>query len=89
MQDCLSAVRRNAQTRALSHPLPVMRAREIDQWSRSSQYMALLESSRPPVVKIGQQPASQRDSVRLTVRSSDIRAGSSQSMVSVNAFFSK
>ena len=23
---------RNAQTRALSHPLPVLRAREIDRW---------------------------------------------------------
>ncbi|KAK1306611.1 hypothetical protein QJS10_CPA10g01597 [Acorus calamus] len=26
---------RNAQTRQLSHPLPVLRAREIDEWSRS------------------------------------------------------
>ena len=33
---------RNAQTRQLSHPLPVMRAREIDLWSQSSQYKALL-----------------------------------------------
>ena len=33
---------RNAQTRALSHPLPVMRAREIDTWAASSQYRALL-----------------------------------------------
>lgn len=33
---------RNAQTRALSHPLPVMRAREIDAWSRSSEYRSLL-----------------------------------------------
>ncbi|KAG8079161.1 hypothetical protein GUJ93_ZPchr0007g3875 [Zizania palustris] len=29
---------RNAQTRELSHPLPVMRAREIDEWSRSPEY---------------------------------------------------
>ncbi|KAL5222459.1 hypothetical protein ABZP36_027172 [Zizania latifolia] len=29
---------RNAQTRELSHPLPVMRAREIDEWSRSREY---------------------------------------------------
>ncbi|KAG8079164.1 hypothetical protein GUJ93_ZPchr0007g3875 [Zizania palustris] len=28
----------NAQTRELSHPLPVMRAREIDEWSRSPEY---------------------------------------------------
>ena len=33
---------KNAQTRALSHPLPVMRAREIDNWADSSQYRALL-----------------------------------------------
>lgn len=33
---------KNAQTRALSHPLPVMRAREVDAWAASSQYRALL-----------------------------------------------
>lgn len=33
---------RNAQTRQLSHPLPVMRAREIDEWSRSREYRGLL-----------------------------------------------
>ena len=33
---------RNAQTRQLSHPLPVMRAREVDRWAQSSQYHALL-----------------------------------------------
>lgn len=33
---------RNAQTRQLSHPLPVMRAREIDQWARTPQYKGLL-----------------------------------------------
>lgn len=33
---------RNAQTRQLSHPLPVLRAREIDEWSRSQDYMRLL-----------------------------------------------
>jgi len=32
---------RNAQTRELSHPLPVMRAREVDEWSRSPEYRAL------------------------------------------------
>ena len=36
---------KNAQTRALSHPLPVMRAREIDQWARSSQYRALVNKN--------------------------------------------
>lgn len=33
---------RNAQTRQLSHPLPVLRAREIDEWSRSQDYRYLL-----------------------------------------------
>ncbi|KAA3475498.1 protease HtpX-like protein isoform X2 [Gossypium australe] len=34
---------RNAQTRQLSHPLPVLRAREIDEWSRSREYRSLLD----------------------------------------------
>ncbi|KAL9267632.1 Plastoglobule-localized metallopeptidase 48, chloroplastic-like protein [Drosera capensis] len=34
---------RNAQTRQLSHPLPVLRAREIDEWSRSEEYKSLLK----------------------------------------------
>lgn len=34
---------RNAQTRQLSHPLPVLRAREIDEWSRSNDYRGLLK----------------------------------------------
>ncbi|KAL3653831.1 Plastoglobule-localized metallopeptidase 48, chloroplastic [Castilleja foliolosa] len=34
---------RNAQTRQLSHPLPVLRAREIDEWSRSTEYRSLIE----------------------------------------------
>lgn len=34
---------RNAQTRQLSHPLPVLRAREIDEWSRSQDYKFLLQ----------------------------------------------
>ncbi|KAF2316421.1 hypothetical protein GH714_041762 [Hevea brasiliensis] len=34
---------RNAQTRQLSHPLPVLRAREIDEWSRSQEYRTLLK----------------------------------------------
>ncbi|GAV64275.1 Peptidase_M48 domain-containing protein [Cephalotus follicularis] len=33
---------RNAQTRQLSHPLPVLRAREIDEWSKSRDYTSLL-----------------------------------------------
>ncbi|XP_055826671.1 plastoglobule-localized metallopeptidase 48, chloroplastic [Solanum dulcamara] len=34
---------RKAQTRQLSHPLPVLRAREIDDWSRSKEYRSLLQ----------------------------------------------
>ncbi|KAE8689387.1 Detected protein of confused Function [Hibiscus syriacus] len=34
---------RNAQTRQLLHPLPVLRAREIDEWSRSIDYRSLLK----------------------------------------------
>ncbi|GJN37771.1 hypothetical protein PR202_gb26759 [Eleusine coracana subsp. coracana] len=34
---------RNAQTRELSHPLPVMRAREIDEWSRSQEYKTVTQ----------------------------------------------
>jgi hypothetical protein len=37
---------RNAQTRALSHPLPVMRAREVDRWAQGSQYKSLLARNR-------------------------------------------
>ncbi|KAF8369409.1 hypothetical protein HHK36_032579 [Tetracentron sinense] len=36
---------RNAQTRQLSHPLPVLRAREIDDWSRSQEYKSLMRSA--------------------------------------------
>ena len=32
---------RNAQTRQLTHPLPVARAREIDEWARSAEFKAL------------------------------------------------
>ncbi|KAI4350511.1 hypothetical protein L6164_004961 [Bauhinia variegata] len=34
---------RNAQTSQLSHPLPVLRAREIDEWSRSPAYRSILK----------------------------------------------
>ena len=51
---------RNAQTRALSHPLPVMRAREIDQWARSSQYTQLLERNRQPAQHSPRSPAPMR-----------------------------
>ncbi|XP_022935367.1 uncharacterized protein LOC111442272 isoform X2 [Cucurbita moschata] len=34
---------RNAQTRQLSHPLPVLRAREIDDWSKTQEYKNILK----------------------------------------------
>jgi len=37
---------RNAQVSQLTHPLPVMRAREIEQWSRSPEYKKLLKRGR-------------------------------------------
>lgn len=37
----------NAQTRALSHPLPVLRAREIDRWSQSQEYQSLVAANLP------------------------------------------
>ncbi|XP_022883922.1 uncharacterized protein LOC111400764 [Olea europaea var. sylvestris] len=40
---------RNAQTRQLSHPLPVLRAREIDEWSRSKEYQSLLNRVTPVI----------------------------------------
>ncbi|KAI3431473.1 hypothetical protein D9Q98_004525 [Chlorella vulgaris] len=44
---------RNAQTRALSHPLPVMRAREVDRWSQSEQFKLLVAANRPSSSKGG------------------------------------
>ena len=37
----LGSFLRNAQTRQLTHPLPVARAREIDEWSRSEEFLSL------------------------------------------------
>ncbi len=43
---------RNAQTRALSHPLPVMRAKEIDRWAASPEYKALLLKNSQNKIKV-------------------------------------
>ncbi|KAH7518900.1 hypothetical protein FEM48_Zijuj09G0220100 [Ziziphus jujuba var. spinosa] len=55
---------RNAQTRQLSHPLPVLRAREIDEWSRSTDYRTLLkraiQTSACPMIITSQQGAQKR-----------------------------
>ena len=37
---------RNAQTRSLTHPLPVLRAREVDRWGDAPGYRTLLEMHR-------------------------------------------
>eukprot|EP00887_Chlorella_sp_A99_P002255 scaffold10.g2255.t1 len=37
---------RNATTRSLTHPLPVMRAREVDTWAKGEQYRALIARGR-------------------------------------------
>ncbi|PNW73136.1 hypothetical protein CHLRE_14g620150v5 [Chlamydomonas reinhardtii] len=47
---------RNAQTAALSHPLPVMRAREIDRWSQSTQYKGLVSKNRNHRVQVMTSP---------------------------------
>ncbi|KAG2425766.1 hypothetical protein HXX76_013392 [Chlamydomonas incerta] len=47
---------RNAQTAALSHPLPVMRAREIDRWSQSTQYKGLISKNRSHRVQFMSSP---------------------------------
>ena len=39
----LGELLKQAQTAQLSHPLPVLRAREIDRWSSSSNYQDLLK----------------------------------------------
>ena len=40
---------RRAQNRALSHPLPVLRAREIDGWASSQEYRSLIRAKSAPV----------------------------------------
>ncbi|MEW5311274.1 MAG: hypothetical protein WDW38_003002 [Sanguina aurantia] len=51
---------RNAQTSNLSHPLPVLRAREIDRWGQGPEFKALLARNRlprsPTMVATQQQP---------------------------------
>ena len=49
---------RNAQTRQLSHPLPVARAREIDAWAGSGEYARLGVKPAPEAARIEQERAS-------------------------------
>lgn len=46
---------RNAQTSGLSHPLPVLRAREIDRWGQGPEFKALLARNRVPSTVSAQQ----------------------------------
>ena len=39
----LGEMLKQAQTAQLSHPVPVLRAREIDRWASSQEYQALLQ----------------------------------------------
>jgi len=41
---------RNAQTSALSHPLPVLRAREIETFAQSDTFLELLRDNAPPML---------------------------------------
>jgi aspartate carbamoyltransferase catalytic subunit len=41
-KDSLGELLLSAQTAQLTHPVPVIRAREIDRWASSSQYQKIL-----------------------------------------------
>jgi Zn-dependent protease with chaperone function len=43
----LNKALRTAQTEPLSHPVPVLRAKEIELWSQSNEYSSLLKSPAP------------------------------------------
>jgi Zn-dependent protease with chaperone function len=43
-KDQIGELLKQAMTAQLTHPFPVLRAREIDRWSSSQTYQALLES---------------------------------------------
>jgi Zn-dependent protease with chaperone function len=45
-EDDLGQLIRALQTASLTHPLPILRAREIDRWAKSSEYQALLFSEK-------------------------------------------
>jgi hypothetical protein len=42
----LGEMLKQAQTAQLSHPVPVLRAREIDRWASSKDYESLLDKNR-------------------------------------------
>jgi len=46
LTDSLGEVLQSAQTAQLTHPVPVIRAREISRWASTSQYQAILDQQR-------------------------------------------
>jgi hypothetical protein len=59
----LGELLKQAQTNALTHPLPVLRAREIEQWAQTQAYASLLQcgnSATAPKVESAAQPAQGR-----------------------------
>ena len=45
--DSLGEVLQAAQTAQLTHPVPVIRAREIDRWASSAEYQSILDKRQP------------------------------------------
>ena len=50
--DSLGEMLQTAQTAQLTHPVPVIRAREIARWASSAEYQAILDK-RQPTEKLG------------------------------------
>ena len=51
--DSLGEMLQQAQTAQLTHPVPVIRAREIDRWASSVEYQKILERRSPAESKLG------------------------------------
>ena len=51
--DSLGEMLQAAQTAQLSHPVPVIRAREIDRWASSVEYQKILDRRSPEESKLG------------------------------------
>mgnify|MGYP001818961820 CR=1 FL=1 len=41
-EDCLGEMLKSLQTAQLTHPVPVIRAREIDRWGSSFEYQSII-----------------------------------------------
>lgn len=51
--DSLGEMLQQAQTAQLTHPVPVIRAREIDRWASSVEYQKILDRRSPAESKLG------------------------------------